>query len=72
MEPVIEKTRSRLDEWPLMDRKTASKCELDAGAGSGWTLMMCSAEFFSNHRSCSTCDVLFFSTACQYLHGLVR
>jgi hypothetical protein len=36
MEPVIEKTRSRLDEWPLMDRKTASKCELDAGAGSGW------------------------------------
>jgi hypothetical protein len=36
MEPVIEKTRSRLDEWPLMDRKTASKCELHAGAGSGW------------------------------------
>jgi hypothetical protein len=32
MEPVIEKTRSRLDEWPLMDRKSASKCELDAGA----------------------------------------
>jgi hypothetical protein len=36
MEPVIEKTRSRLDEWPLMDRKAATKCELDAGAGSGW------------------------------------
>jgi len=35
MEPVIEK----LDHvWMsgLMDRKAASKCGLDAGAGSGW------------------------------------
>ncbi|MEH2515283.1 hypothetical protein V1279_000856 [Bradyrhizobium sp. AZCC 1610] len=34
--------------------------------------MMCSAEFLSNHRSCSTGDVLFFSTACHHLHNLVR